>query len=133
MDFSPSSNLHEALECKKYFWGMNSKLKILVHLSNALRFLDKHSVVHVDLSPGNVMVVDDLSVKLIDFGEAYCPKVLSKYKNDSIFKYRPCKTYPYSSPEAYCRSKNFTFQQDIYSFGVIAFKMLFGHYHLKCS
>lgn len=85
--------------------GPITKLRLLMHLSNALRFLDQKEITHVDLSPNNILVVGDCMIKIIDFGEAYCPKVTSKYlstsksdKNTSNFKYRPGKTYPYTSP-----------------------------------
>ena len=64
--FGPS--LHEEIEMKKTFLSITSKLRILMHLTNALRFLEKKGITHIDLSPNNVIIVDDYMVKVIDFG-----------------------------------------------------------------
>lgn len=50
-------------------------MHIFIHISNALNFLEKQQVVHMDLSSHNVMIGKDLLVKLIDFGEAYHPYI----------------------------------------------------------
>lgn len=50
-------------------------MHIFIHIANALNFLEKQQVVHMDLSSHNVMISRDLLVKLIDFGEAYHPYI----------------------------------------------------------
>jgi len=50
-----------------------------MHLSNALRFLDKKNIAHIDLSPNNILIINDFMVKIIDFGEAYSQKITPKY------------------------------------------------------
>ena len=52
--------------------GLGTKLRILVHISNALRFLDQREITHIDLSPNNIIVISECMIKIIDFGEAYC-------------------------------------------------------------
>jgi len=47
-------------------------------------------------------------IKLIDFGEAYCPNTINQYKTSQqktgkIFKYAPGRTFPYAPPETSCR------------------------------
>ena len=74
-------------------------------------------------------------VKIIDFGDAYSPKVTSKYlkKEKNMIKYNPGKTMPFTSPEIFSRSCNFTGAQDMFSLGIMAFKMIFGTYPFSCS
>lgn len=50
-------------------------MQMLSYIANALIFLKSHSIVHMDLSGSNIVVVRDLMVKIIDFGEAYHPYV----------------------------------------------------------
>lgn len=50
-----------------------------MHLSNALRFLDKKQIAHIDLSPNNILIVNEYMVKIIDFGESYSQKITPKY------------------------------------------------------
>lgn len=35
-----------------------------------LNFLKKHSIVHIDLKPGNVVLGKNLVARIIDFGES---------------------------------------------------------------
>lgn len=75
-------------------------------------------------------------VKLIDFGESYHPETSKKYgasKNKKDFRYNPGKTVPFTAPEVYSRTDDFSSQQDIFSLGVIAFKLIFGSYPFRCS
>ena len=82
------------------------------------------------------MVVNDMMVKIIDFGQAYSPKTTPKYLEKGKgpgFKYNPGKTYPFCPPEVFSRSNDLTSQQDVFSLGIIAFKMMFGWYPIGCS
>ena len=123
---------------RKESFTSSGKLHILTHLSNALRFLNEHSIAHLDLSPNNIMVVKDFLVKLIDFGEAYHPKVSTKYTptnkrgNNGQFIYSPGRTFPYAPPETSSRYDNFSSQQDMYSLGVIMHQLLFGTFPFEC-
>ena len=81
------------------------------------------------------MVLPELMIKVIDFGDAYSPKVTPKYfkPEKHMFKYNPGKTLPFTSPEMFSRSNNLTGSQDIFSLGIMAFKMIFGTYPICCS
>ena len=52
-----------------------SKLYLLFSISSALRHLENYKIVHLDIKPNNVMLSPGLQVKIIDFGEAFHPKV----------------------------------------------------------
>lgn len=43
-------------------------MHLLIHLSGALLFLEELSIVHMDLSPNNILVTKDLIPKIVDFG-----------------------------------------------------------------
>ncbi|KAF0744944.1 hypothetical protein Ae201684_000531 [Aphanomyces euteiches] len=46
---------------------------ILTQVASALEFMHAHGMVHCDLKPDNVMIADDMKVKIIDFGSATIP------------------------------------------------------------
>ena len=43
----------------------------MINVMEALRFIGKHNIVHMDLSMKNILVYNNLMTKLIDFGESY--------------------------------------------------------------
>lgn len=72
MDYSPFSiTLLNHLSLRRESLSIESKLNILSHISNGLRFLTYYKVVHMDLSLSNIVMVDGHLPKIIDFGESY--------------------------------------------------------------
>ena len=67
---------------------------LIVNISNGLRFIDDYNVVHMDLNLNNILVYKDYLTKLIDFGEAFSPKVKSSQGN----AFKRGYTMPFCSP-----------------------------------
>lgn len=87
----------------------------------ALGVVHRHGVVHRDLKPANLMVRQDESLALVDFGSA-------KYvdANSTITISRQVRGTPfYMSPEL-AAGENLDGRSDFYSLGVIAFELLTG-------
>jgi serine/threonine protein kinase len=55
--------------------ALQSKLYLAVMIAQALRYLQDYRIAHLDLKPENVMLFRELTIKLIDFGDAYHPDV----------------------------------------------------------
>lgn len=88
----------------------------------ALAFMHSQNVVHKDLKPQNVMLVDKVSdsIKVIDFGLA---EILAK--KDAKAK-RPGGTLLYMAPQ--CFEKIVSPKVDVWSAGVILYNLLTGDY-----
>jgi hypothetical protein len=87
----------------------------------ALGVVHRHGVVHRDLKPANLMVRQDETLALVDFGSA-------KYvdANSTITISRQVRGTPfYMSPEL-AAGENLDGRSDFYSLGVIAFELLAG-------
>ncbi|KAI9517567.1 hypothetical protein NQZ68_004787 [Dissostichus eleginoides] len=116
-------NLHEFLQKRS---SMSLKLKeirpIVQQLAIALDFLDVVDIVHGDLKPENIMMVDHvrqpLKVKLIDFGLAV--------NNSAQHTGETMQTLYYRSPEILLGNK-FNGAIDVWSLGCIAAEMLTGN------
>ncbi|HZF17979.1 MAG TPA: serine/threonine-protein kinase [Steroidobacteraceae bacterium] len=87
----------------------------------ALDAVHRHGVVHRDLKPANIMVRQDGSLALVDFGSAKYVDV-----NSTITISRQVRGTPfYMSPEL-ATGENLDGRSDLYSLGVIAFELLTG-------
>ncbi len=87
----------------------------------ALDVVHRHGVVHRDLKPANIMVRQDSSLALVDFGSAKYVDV-----DSTITISRQVRGTPfYMSPEL-AAGENLDGRSDLYSLGVIAFELLSG-------
>ncbi|KAL0217409.1 hypothetical protein RCL1_007990 [Eukaryota sp. TZLM3-RCL] len=90
-------------------------LKYAVDIVNAVKFLHSKQVVHGDLKPANILLVDN-KIKLTDFGTART--ISSLTLNPSVLATTP----KYAAPESFdgkCGP-----QSDVYSIGIILYEIL---------
>ena len=85
---------------------------------NALDYANKMGLLHRDIKPVNIMVTENHTVKVADFGTAY----FSKSDETQVFD---VGTLPFMPPEHF-RNWPPTLQLDIYAVGVVAYQLLTG-------
>jgi serine/threonine protein kinase len=92
MEYIPNSlDLYNFVERNKQTLNLTTKFIILANIANGLRFLKNQRIVHMDLTPKNILIGSGLFTKIIDFGEAYCDKINTR-------SYKPGFTNPYGPP-----------------------------------
>ena len=113
-------------------------LKIAGQIAEGLAQAHRAGIVHRDLKPDNVMISADDHVKLLDFGLAKLfdtdkdddrPAGASRLKTISSEVTRAGKvlgTASYMSPEQ-ARGLDLDQRSDVFSFGVVLYKMVTGH------
>lgn len=93
----------------------------MLQLSEALAYIHGHGLIHRDLKPTNVMVDEDRTVRLMDFG-------LAKYLADDgavTADGRLVGTFRYMAPEQVL-GEHLDARTDLYGLGVILYELLAG-------
>lgn len=95
------------------------KLAILLQIADGLAFAHGRGVVHRDIKPGNLRVLDSGRVKIMDFGTAKLTGAESSLTKTGM----TLGTVAYLAPER-MRGKPATPASDIFSLGVVAYELL---------
>ncbi|MCU0288525.1 MAG: bifunctional serine/threonine-protein kinase/formylglycine-generating enzyme family protein, partial [Acidobacteria bacterium] len=122
MEYINGSSLEDLLKSQeKLEW--NNVLNISQKILNALSFIHEKTIIHRDIKPANIMIESESGKPvLIDFGMA--KDILG---NSNITKIDGHMGTPlYMSPEQWEGIKDLTPASDIYSFGVVLYRMLTG-------
>ena len=69
MEFLEGESLDALIRCGRAI-SLEEKLNIVIQACNALAYAHEQEIVHRDIKPGNVMLLKDGAVKLVDFGIA---------------------------------------------------------------
>jgi eukaryotic-like serine/threonine-protein kinase len=96
------------------------RVALLQQVCAGVAHAHRNLVVHCDIKPENVLVTDDGTVKLLDFGIAH-----QLGHSTGVTRHRPA-TPAYSSPEQ-LQGQSITTSSDVYSLGVLAYVVLTGH------
>src|ERR1043166_4984124 len=97
-------------------------LQIASRLCDALEYMHEHDVIHRDLKPQNVMLCNDGSLRIMDFGIAKA----GSSKRITFGGFSPTLGTPdYMAPEQ-VKGQRGDERTDIYSLGAILYEMLTG-------
>ena len=102
---------------------VDTALKVMNHLCNAVDFLHDRSIVHLDIKPENIICDKDHTIKLIDFGLASCRKLPDLLALDID---NPMGTPWYIAPEQLLGERSDP-RCDIYAMGILLYEMLTGN------
>lgn len=88
-------------------------------IARGMEYLHSQGVIHRDLKSENLVIADDLCVKITDFGVA-CFEWETSAMTDDV------GTYRWMAPEMITK-KHFSKKADMYSFGIVLWELLTGH------
>jgi Tol biopolymer transport system component len=110
--------------CDRRSLGVEQRLRLFLQVCEGVEFAHRDLVVHRDLKPANILVTNDGTPKLLDFGIA---KLLDERgaENEAATLTGPVMTPEYASPER-VRGEPASTAADIYSLGLILYELLTG-------
>lgn len=112
--------------CDERKLALVERLKLVQQICAAIAYAHDKQIVHRDIKPGNILVTNDGTVKLLDFGIA---KLLSAdLAADTVGETATAvrlMTPEYASPEQ-VRGLPVTPASDVYSLGMLLYELLMG-------
>ncbi len=125
MEYIEGMPIHDY--CDAHRLTVNQRLDLFVKVCEAVQFAHQNLIVHRDLKPWNILITENGTVKLLDFGIA---KVLNQ--ENSFSDQNPVTqsgllplTAAYASPEQ-IRGDSISTASDLYQLGVILYELLTG-------
>ncbi len=121
MEYAEGRSVRDWLK-KRGRLGFGSVVRVLALVASALEHAHEITI-HRDISPDNIMVMPDGSVKLLDFGLA---KLNDANEGLTVIGINMGKIQ-YNAPEQRRNAADVDHRADIYPLGVMFFEMLTGH------
>ena len=118
LEYQPNKTLTELINNRYSLTEIEVK-HYCYELLLAIEYLHSRNIIHRDIKLSNVLLSDKMEVKLCDFGLAI--------ENNSNSNKTICGTPNYIAPEILNQkySTNYSFEIDIWSFGVILYSLFF--------
>ncbi|MFP4322916.1 MAG: serine/threonine protein kinase [Anaerolineales bacterium] len=120
MEYIPGGSLRDRLQ-QHGALPLGDVLEITLDLADALTRTHRMGIVHRDIKPDNVMLAEDGTPRLTDFGVASIAGRTRVTETGALVG-----TFAYLSPEA-CRGEHIDERTDIWSFGVMLYELLAGY------
>lgn len=119
MEYVPGGNLRDYLD-EYGALPLRRSLEIALDIADALTRAHRLRIIHRDLKPANILLAEDGTPRLTDFGVAYLSDKPEVTRTGAVVG-----TVNYLSPEA-LNGLPFDARTDVWAFGIMLFEMLVG-------
>ncbi|KAJ3449531.1 serine/threonine-protein kinase edr1 [Anaeramoeba flamelloides] len=116
-EYLPKKTLRNVLRDPKFVIDANLAINWAIQIAKGMYFLHHKNVLHGDLKTENILVANDLSLKISDFGLDLVKKKTSSITN------RGMGSPVFLSPET-LKNENITKKSDVYSFSIILWEII---------
>lgn len=119
IEYLPAGDLNNLL--KQEALSIERTVQIALELADALTRAHHLKIIHRDLKPANVLIAEDGTPRLTDFGIAHMEQQERVTETGGVIG-----TVDYLAPEAFRDNEEVDSRSDIWAFGVMLFEMLTG-------
>lgn len=108
----------------------DDKVRLLKQLLEAIAYLHHRGILHRDIKPDNVLVTEDTTIRVMDFGLARSQADIAKSSHDPARNI--VGTLAFMSPELF-QGKKPSVRSDLYAIGIMAYQLFVGRhpFHVK--
>ena len=119
MEYIDGKTLKQLIK-KRGHLQVSEAVDILIQLTDGLKVAHDSYIIHRDIKPQNIMILEDGMVKITDFGIAMAVNAADLTQTNSVMG-----SVHYLPPEQ-AAGKGSTIKSDIYSLGILLYEMLSG-------
>ena len=121
MELLEGQTLHEIIKTGVVLTLLD-KTRILMQIAQGLAYAHSKGVIHRDVKPGNIMLLPDGTVKIMDFGIARVATRNTMLTREGYI----IGTIPYMAPEQFDGGGKADEQTDIFAYGAVCYELLTG-------
>jgi serine/threonine-protein kinase len=118
MEYVKGLSLTECLNRKMF--NINQKISIIQQIAEGIECVHKCGVLHRDIKPDNILITDDITAKITDFGVSHVSDSCLTMDDEIL------GSPSYMAPESFSEMKKTDERSDIFSIGVLSYEMLTG-------
>jgi serine/threonine protein kinase len=119
MEFIDGPNLKQLIDSGSPRWSEH-RFRIAVEAGRGLAYIHKNGLIHRDYCPKNILLAEDGTVKLIDFGLAIPAHLREKWRWDRS------GTAAYMAPEQ-IRGQKVDIRTDVYAYAASIYEIMTGN------
>jgi tRNA A-37 threonylcarbamoyl transferase component Bud32 len=121
MEYLKGRSFRELIASREHF-SVDSIVSLLIQICGGLEFAHAHGIIHRDIKPGNIILLQNGTVKITDFGIARIEKSELIKTRDERFM----GTIYYCSPEQLTNFAAIDGRSDLFSAAVLLYQFLTG-------
>lgn len=129
MEYVVGGSLHNRLQQTEQLPETEVR-RYLTQIAMALDVIHRENVVHRDLKPANILLTEDGTVKVADFGISHIPQAIAGMAYPLTQTGQQLGTPMYMSPEQ-LEGHAVDPRSDLYALGVMTYQMLSGQFYFE--
>ena len=119
-EYIPKGSLFDYIHVQKYKFNDYELINIAYEVAIALKYLHSRKITHCDLKSSNILLDENMKIKVSDFG-------LSRLKNlNSISENKGRIGTPHWMPPEIMKAGKYEMSSDVFSYGMILWELLTG-------